>query len=75
MQDFTEYTNFEECVKYIEDYMVKNGPFDGILGHSQGALLAGAFPGMQNEVTPLFDFVWKNHLNESFEIIINFLNF
>lgn len=35
VQDFTEYTNFEECLVYIEDYMLKNGPFDGLLGFSQ----------------------------------------
>ncbi|XP_061351309.1 uncharacterized protein LOC133312124 [Gastrolobium bilobum] len=46
-EDFTEYTNFEECLAYIEDYMVKNGPFDGVLGFSQGAILAAALPGMQ----------------------------
>nr|AFK42671.1 unknown [Lotus japonicus] len=38
-EDFTEYSNFEECLAYIEDYMVKNGPFDGFLGHSQGVTL------------------------------------
>lgn len=46
-EDFTEYTNFEECLTYIEDFMVKNGPFDGVLGFSQGAILAAALPGMQ----------------------------
>lgn len=29
VQDFTEYTNFEEGLAYIEDYMVNNGPFEG----------------------------------------------
>ncbi|XP_027362835.1 esterase C25G4.2-like [Abrus precatorius] len=48
-EDFTEYTNFEECLAYIEDYIVKNGPFDGFLGFSQGAILAAALPGMQAE--------------------------
>ncbi|QCD90691.1 Serine hydrolase FSH [Vigna unguiculata] len=28
-EDFTEYTNFEEGLAYIEDYMVNNGPFQG----------------------------------------------
>ncbi|KAL9328617.1 hypothetical protein ACSQ67_003620 [Phaseolus vulgaris] len=46
-EDFSEYRNFEECVAYIEDYMLKNGPFDGVLGFSQGAILAAALPGMQ----------------------------
>lgn len=34
-EDFTEYRNFEECLGYIEDYMLENGPFDGVLGFSQ----------------------------------------
>ena len=34
-QEFTEYTNFDECLAYIEDYMIKHGPFDGLLGFSQ----------------------------------------
>ncbi|GAU44834.1 hypothetical protein TSUD_238070 [Trifolium subterraneum] len=46
-QDFTEYKNFDECLVYIENYMLKNGPFDGVLGFSQGAFLAAAMPGMQ----------------------------
>lgn len=49
-QDFTEFINFKDCVKYLEDYMVKYGPFDGILGDSQGGNLAASLPGMQNEV-------------------------
>ncbi|KAF8018514.1 hypothetical protein BT93_H3405 [Corymbia citriodora subsp. variegata] len=48
-QGFTEYENFEECIAFIEDFMVKNGPFDGLLGFSQGAILAAALPGMQAE--------------------------
>jgi hypothetical protein len=34
-KDFTEYTNLDECISYLCDYMVKNGPFDGLLGFSQ----------------------------------------
>ncbi|MBA0562655.1 hypothetical protein Golob_007682 [Gossypium lobatum] len=34
-EDFTEYTNFEECLAFIEDNMMKSGPFDGFLGFSQ----------------------------------------
>ncbi|KAI6692136.1 hypothetical protein NL676_019846 [Syzygium grande] len=48
-QDYTEYENFEECIAFIEDFMVKNGPFDGLLGFSQGAVLSAALPGMQEE--------------------------
>ncbi|GMI68699.1 hypothetical protein like AT4G24380 [Hibiscus trionum] len=48
-QNFTEYTNFEECLAYLEDYMIKSGPFDGFLGFSQGAVLSAALPGMQRD--------------------------
>lgn len=34
-QTFDEYENFEECLAFIEDYMIKHGPFDGLLGFSQ----------------------------------------
>ncbi|KAI8029892.1 Esterase CG5412 [Camellia lanceoleosa] len=45
--DFQEYYNFEECLAYIEDYMIKHGPFDGLLGFSQGVIISTALPGMQ----------------------------
>ncbi|CAK8569048.1 unnamed protein product [Lathyrus sativus] len=48
-EDFSEYRNFEECLTYIEDFMLENGPFDGVLGFSQGAFLAAALPGMQEQ--------------------------
>ncbi|KAI5436748.1 hypothetical protein KIW84_023025 [Lathyrus oleraceus] len=51
-EDFTEYRNFEECLTYVEDYMLENGPFDGVLGFSQGAFLAAALPGMQEQSSP-----------------------
>ncbi|XVE83084.1 hypothetical protein DITRI_Ditri16bG0058700 [Diplodiscus trichospermus] len=44
-----EYSNFENCLSYIENYMIKHGPFDGALGFSQGAMLAAALPGMQKK--------------------------
>lgn len=34
-QEFSEYTNFDECLAYIEDFMIKHGPFDGLMGFSQ----------------------------------------
>ncbi|XVF36627.1 hypothetical protein REPUB_Repub19eG0073300 [Reevesia pubescens] len=37
--EFTSYTNFDECLAYIEDIMIKQGPFDGLLGFSQGVAL------------------------------------
>ncbi|KAJ0239682.1 hypothetical protein HA466_0232840 [Hirschfeldia incana] len=46
-KEFNEYTNFEECLEYIEDSMIKLGPFDGLIGFSQGAILSGGLPGLQ----------------------------
>ncbi|KAK4413393.1 Dihydrofolate reductase [Sesamum alatum] len=46
-EEFTEYENFDECLAYIQDYMIKHGPFDGLLGFSQGAILAAGLAGMQ----------------------------
>lgn len=34
-QEFTTYTNFEECLEYIQELMIKHGPIDGLLGFSQ----------------------------------------
>ncbi|XP_022736175.1 esterase AGAP003155 isoform X2 [Durio zibethinus] len=46
-KEFTIYTNFDECLAYIEDIMIKQGPFDGLLGFSQGAILSAGLPGLQ----------------------------
>ncbi|CAA0827769.1 Unknown protein [Striga hermonthica] len=46
-KEFLEYENFDECLAYIENCMIKNGPFDGLLGFSQGAILSAALPGLQ----------------------------
>ncbi|XP_010530093.1 PREDICTED: esterase OVCA2-like isoform X2 [Tarenaya hassleriana] len=46
-KEFNEYTNFEKCLEYIEDYIIKHGPFDGFAGFSQGAILSGGLPGLQ----------------------------
>ncbi|CAM8939038.1 unnamed protein product [Rhodiola kirilowii] len=47
--DFTEYLNFDECLDYIEELIIKHGPFDGLMGFSQGAILSGALPGLQKK--------------------------
>lgn len=46
---FTEYQNMDECLSFIEDYMIKNGPFHGLLGFSQGAILSAALVGLQSK--------------------------
>ncbi|OVA15257.1 Serine hydrolase FSH [Macleaya cordata] len=44
---FMEYRNFNECLDYIQDCMLNHGPFDGLMGFSQGAILSAALPGLQ----------------------------
>ncbi|XP_049390070.1 uncharacterized protein LOC125854532 isoform X3 [Solanum stenotomum] len=46
-KEFTEYENFDKCLEYIEECMIKHGPFDGLLGFSQGAILSGGLSGLQ----------------------------
>ncbi|XP_060198988.1 uncharacterized protein LOC132627592 isoform X2 [Lycium barbarum] len=48
-KDSKEYQNFDNCLAYIEECMIKHGPFDGLLGFSQGAILSGALPGLQDK--------------------------
>ncbi|KAH7859603.1 hypothetical protein Vadar_003122 [Vaccinium darrowii] len=38
-QDFSEHKNFDECIAFIEDCMTRMGPFDGLMGFSQGVAL------------------------------------
>lgn len=44
---FMEYKNLDKCFAYIEELMIKDGPFDGLLGFSQGSILSAALPGLQ----------------------------
>ncbi|KMZ73326.1 Serine hydrolase family protein [Zostera marina] len=41
------YRNFDECLKYVEDYMIEQGTFDGLIGFSRGGTLSAALAGMQ----------------------------
>jgi len=46
-KDFTEYTNLEECITFLCEYITTNGPFAGFLGFSQGATLSALLLGYQ----------------------------
>ncbi|CAL9195712.1 unnamed protein product [Musa hybrid cultivar] len=46
-KDFLEYRNLDKCFAYIEDLMIEHGPFDGLMGFSQGAILSAALVGLQ----------------------------
>ncbi|KAI3939531.1 hypothetical protein MKX01_038486 [Papaver californicum] len=65
-KDFTEYTNLDVCISYLCEFITNNGPFDGLLGFSQGAALSGLLLGYQTQVGLLYIFwvhgkVLKNH--------------
>ncbi|XP_076946585.1 dihydrofolate reductase-like [Bidens hawaiensis] len=44
---YKQYENFDECLEYIEECMIKHAPIDGLLGFSQGAIISAALPGLQ----------------------------
>ncbi|MCO5597150.1 hypothetical protein L7F22_051225 [Adiantum nelumboides] len=48
-KDYSEFTNLEECKDFISKYMQEHGPFDGLMGFSQGGVLAAAFAGLQQK--------------------------
>lgn len=43
------YQNLKECIEFISDFMEKQGPFDGLVGFSQGSFLTAALAGMQEQ--------------------------
>ncbi|RDX65743.1 Esterase OVCA2, partial [Mucuna pruriens] len=54
IQDLTEHVNLEECISYVCEYMMANGPFDGFLGSSQGAKLSALLIGYQAQARSKF---------------------
>ncbi|OAE29865.1 hypothetical protein AXG93_773s1030 [Marchantia polymorpha subsp. ruderalis] len=46
-KDYSKFFNYRESLAYIMDFMEKNGPFDGVLGFSQGCTLAGCLVAVQ----------------------------
>ncbi|CAM0904416.1 unnamed protein product [Alopecurus aequalis] len=48
-EDFLNYSNFGDCLANIEELMVREGPFDGLFGFSQGAFLSAALAGLQEQ--------------------------
>lgn len=46
------YDGLEDSFTFIKDYIEKNGPFDGIIGFSQGAAMAAAVANTITELVP-----------------------
>jgi hypothetical protein len=49
-EDFLSCRNLDGCFAYLEELMGRDGPFDGLLGFSQGAGLSAALAGLQQQV-------------------------
>ncbi|BFI24760.1 hypothetical protein MPTK2_1g14600 [Marchantia polymorpha subsp. ruderalis] len=54
-QDYSEIYGLEEASVHIIDFIKTRGPFDGLMGFSQGAVLAGALVGLQEKGLALPD--------------------
>jgi hypothetical protein len=49
-QDFLGWRNLDRCFSHVEELMVREGPFDGLLGFSQGAAMSAVLAGLQEQV-------------------------
>eukprot|EP00268_Persea_americana_P018976 TRINITY_DN19735_c0_g2_i1.p1 TRINITY_DN19735_c0_g2~~TRINITY_DN19735_c0_g2_i1.p1 ORF type:complete len:268 (-),score=34.28 TRINITY_DN19735_c0_g2_i1:1276-2079(-) len=49
ISEVNEYRNVDECLAYVEDFMLKQGPFDCLMGFSQGAILSTALTSLQSK--------------------------
>lgn len=47
-EDRTVYHKWHDSVLYLRDYMVQNGPFDGVLGFSQGTTMTLILAALQS---------------------------
>ena len=47
---FAGYDNMEESMKYLVDYIERSGPYDGLLGFSQGASMVTRLVNRQEEL-------------------------
>jgi len=54
-EDFTEFYHADEAITYITDYMKLHGPYDGLIGFSQGAVLCGCLAALQGKGLALQD--------------------
>jgi hypothetical protein len=48
--NFLSWRNLDRCLSYVEELMVREGPFDGLLGFSQGAAMSAVLAGLQEQV-------------------------
>ncbi|TKW04688.1 hypothetical protein SEVIR_7G125800v4 [Setaria viridis] len=48
-QDPIKCRNLDRCFSYVEELMIRQGPFDGLLGFSQGAVVSAVLAGLQEQ--------------------------
>ncbi|XP_062185766.1 rhodanese-like domain-containing protein 6 [Phragmites australis] len=48
-EDFLKCRNFDRRFSYVEELMAREGPFDGLLGFSQGAGLSAVLSGLRQQ--------------------------
>lgn len=65
-ESYSEITNLEACKDFVTKYMEEHGPFDGLMGFSQGGVLAAAFAGLQQKGLAL-----EHHAPLRFVILIS----
>ena len=65
-QDPNVYEGFDESLKFLVEYIKTNGPYDGIIGFSQGAAMSAIVTNVISELLP-------NH--KSFQIAVFFSGF
>ncbi|CAL5031754.1 unnamed protein product [Urochloa decumbens] len=55
-QDPVDCRNLDGCFSYLEELMIRLGPFDGLLGFSQGAAVSAVLAGLQEQVNRVVAF-------------------
>ncbi|KAJ3079361.1 hypothetical protein HDU99_010977 [Rhizoclosmatium hyalinum] len=57
---FGKYEGLDRSIRFVEDVIARNGPFDAILGFSQGALMATILTArMQNTIQDPEKYLWR----------------
>lgn len=64
------YENLEESMKYLTDYLESNGPYDGLLGFSQGASMVTRLSKLQQETIKKEKNVMNSRIEFRFVILI-----
>lgn len=64
-QTYTQFVGFEDCLSFLYKTFDEHGPFDGLMGFSQGAVLCAALAAMQQQGLAL-----SHHAPLQFVVII-----